>query len=424
MVSGVRLSDGSPKLPNVFTFGSFTYSLYTLPIPDRKAVSAVKNSQKGKINLFLGGLFEKYRQNPDYFVDFGFSVFSGTKEFKGKIKPAETGFTVSFAGDVLCKDEDEAADRVCALVIEYDRAIIFYEERGLRSEIEADDRNVKVSKKEIKQTPVKETNLKEKEYNISLHKAKDLLFELGYTTAEGKLRNDMIRKYNQTDRFIDLIGEMFDGREKLRIVDCACGKSYLSFVLNYWLWQEKRIRAEFTGIDISEQVIAESRKKAEHLGYSNMKFIQKDLSKIDDCELEAPDAVISLHACDTATDMAMGYGIRNGAKNIICVPCCHKELLEKYQSPTVEPLVKHGIFRARFNAILTDSLRVLKLEACGYKVSCVEYCSPLDTPKNLLIKAQKISDGNREAEQEYRRMLKEFNVFPAIEIYSNKAYCQ
>ena len=383
----------------------------------------MKNSQKGKINLFLGGFFEKYKQNPDYFVAFGFSVFSGTKEFRGTIKPENNGFTVSFAGDIFLDNEDAAADQVCDIVIAYDRAVIFYEERGIRNEIEADDRNVRVNKKETESVPEKKKNLKEKEYHISLHKAKDLLFELGYTTAEGKLRNDMIRKYNQTDRFIDLIEDLFEGKEKLRIVDCACGKSYLSFVLNYWLWQEKRIRTEFTGIDISEHTIAESRKKAKNLGYSNMRFIQKDLSQIDDGEFKAPDAVISLHACDTATDMAMGYGIRNRAKAIICVPCCHKELLEKYQNPDIAPLVKHGLFRARFNDLLTDSLRVLKLEACGYKVSCVEYCSPLDTPKNLLIKAQKTADYNKEAEEEYRETLKKFQVFPAIELYSNSRFC-
>lgn len=382
----------------------------------------MKNSQKTKITLFLGGFFEKYTQNPDYFVGFTFSVFSGTKEFKGRIKPETKGFTVSFAGDIFCENEDKAAEKIADLVIEYDRAIIRYEERGLQSEIEADDRNVKVSKKEKKEDIVKDNNLKQKEYHISLHKAKALLFELGYTTAEGKIRNDMIRKYNQTDRFIDLIEDMFDGKEKLRIVDCACGKSYLSFVLNYWLWQEKRIRADFTGIDISEQTIKESRKKAQNLGYSNMKFLNQDLSQIDDNELQSPDLVISLHACDVATDMAMGYGIRNEAKAIICVPCCHKELLEKYENETISPLVKHGIFRARFNDLLTDSLRVLKLEACGYKVSCVEYCSPLDTPKNLLIKAQKIADRNPEAEKEYRCMLQEFHVTPSIEFYSSKAF--
>ena len=148
-----------------------------------------------------------------------------------------------------------------------------------------------------------------------------------------------------------------------------------------------------------------------------MRFVCEDLRTYD-----APraDAVISLHACDVATDMALGFAIRHNAKNIICVPCCHKELLDTYKTPDLDPIIKHGVFRARLNYILTDGLRCLKLEACGYKVSCVEYCSPLDTPKNLLIKAKKVSDGDLKAEAEYRRLLSELGVRPSIEYYSVK----
>ncbi len=240
---------------------------------------------------------------------------------------------------------------------------------------------------------------------------------LGFMTADGKIKNDMIRKYNQTDRFLDLVGGMFDGMNDITVVDCACGKSYLSFILNYYLWEQRHVRAKFIGIDIKPNVIEESGKIAADLGYNNMTFICEDLRTYD-----APraDTVISLHACDTATDMALGFAIRHDAKNIICVPCCHKELLDTYKKPDLDPIIKHGVFRTRLNDILTDGLRCLKLEACGYKVSCVEYCSPLDTPKNLLIKAKKVSDRDPKAEAEYRRLLSELNVRPSIEYYSLK----
>ena len=197
----------------------------------------------------------------------------------------------------------------------------------------------------------------------------------------------------------------------------------MSFVLNYWLWQEKRIKAKFIGLDISEKVIEESKKTAEKLGYSNMEFFQKDLSLLENSELEKninPDIVISLHACDTATDMALGYAIRKKAKSVICVPCCHKEMLESLKNPDIDALTQnHGIMRERFNSIMTDCIRMLKLESKGYDVSCVEYCSPLDTPKNLLIKAIKVRERNPEKEKAYYDTLKNFHVSPSIEIYSD-----
>ncbi|MDF2686284.1 MAG: SAM-dependent methyltransferase, partial [Clostridia bacterium] len=114
------------------------------------------------------------------------------------------------------------------------------------------------------------------------------------------------------------------------------------------------------------------------------------------------------------------YAIRNNAKNIICVPCCHKELLDKFKKEDMEPILKHGVLKARFNDIITDGIRMAKLEACGYKVSCVEYCSPLDTPKNLLIKAEKISSSDFNSQKKYSELLKILGVLPAIEIYSIK----
>ena len=123
---------------------------------------------------------------------------------------------------------------------------------------------------------------------------------------------------------------------------------------------------------------------------------------------EKRDRGDSLHACDIATDLALAAALRARAKYIACVPCCHKELLDQYHLPGLEPLTKYGVFKARFNDVLTDSMRALRLEAAGYKVSVVEYISPLDTPKNLLIRAVRTGQDNPRARQEYdavRRLL-------------------
>ena len=373
--------------------------------------------QKGKIDLMLSGFGAKYEQAPDYFIALRWTVVSGGKTYNGSAEREETGgFLYSFAGTRQTESMEELLGWISDAVLRYDSAKIEYWERGRLSRICADDRNVRMEKEEI-QEDASAFGLKNKKYNLDLKTAAPLLKVLGFMTEDGKLRNSMIRKYNQTDRFLDLVGDLFDGKNNLTVVDCACGKSYLSFILNHYLWEKKHIRANFVAIDIKDVVIRDSNEMAEKLGYKNMKFVCEDLRFFDEGQ---PDAVISLHACDTATDMALGYAIRNNARIIVCVPCCHKELLDQYRMPQLDGILRHGIFRARMNDILTDGLLCMKLEACGYRVSCVEYCSPLDTPKNLLIRAEKVSDGNPEAEASYRKLLAELGVHPAIETYSCK----
>ncbi|PWM43230.1 MAG: SAM-dependent methyltransferase [Clostridiales bacterium] len=374
----------------------------------------MNGKQKPKILMLLNGFSSKYGENPDYFDIININAVSGAKTYTGTVTVNEKTIEYAFGASKTFKSFDEMINELVQALLGYDSVSVEYIERGTGTRIVADDRNVKLEKFEIKDN-AKAFGLKSKKYNLDLGKAAQLLKTIGFMTDDGKLKNDMIRKYNQTDRFLDLTGDLFDGKKNLTVVDCACGKSYLSFVLNHYLWEEKHIRARFVGIDIKQNVIDESRRIADTLGYKNMEFICEDLRTFDGIK---PDAVISLHACDVATDMALGFAIRNGAKSIICVPCCHKELLDKYQKPDLEPIIKHGIFRARLNDILTDGLRTLKLEACGYKVSCVEYCSPLDTPKNLLIRAQKVCERDKKAEDEYYNLLSQLKVMPSIEIYS------
>ena len=153
-----------------------------------------------------------------------------------------------------------------------------------------------------------------------------MLKEIGILTAQGKLKNDMVRKYNQIDHYVELVAPMFEKEtEEILLLDCACGKSYLSFVMNYYLRDVLKKRCRIIGIDYNQHVVEESAKMAKRLGYHNMQFIQADLRKYE--PPEHVTAVISLHACDIATDLALGTAIKAKAKYIACVPCCHKELL-------------------------------------------------------------------------------------------------
>ena len=375
----------------------------------------MNQQQKSKIELFFGGFSERYRSAGEYFVEISFDFISGRKTYNGKIIKADNGFEYRFSGKRNSSDLSQALQFLLDDLLKYDSAIVRYKERGLTTELHADGRNVKIVKREEANDTVSVPTTK-KEYQIDLRKASKLMTALGYCDKDGKLRNDMIRKYNQTNHILELISDLFEGKNDITVVDCACGKSYLSFVLNYYLWEEKRIRAHFVGIDISPKVIDASKKIAQELGYTNMEFICEDLRTYESDF--HPDVVISLHACDTATDMALGYALRHKAESIVCVPCCHKELLKQYKIDFFEPITTHGVFRARLNDLITDGLRAMKLESEGYDVRCVEFCSPIDTPKNLLISAKKVSKENRSVKEQYYNLLSQWNVKPSMEYYS------
>ncbi|MBO5247893.1 MAG: SAM-dependent methyltransferase [Clostridia bacterium] len=375
----------------------------------------MNQQQKAKIDLFFSGFSERYKNNSEYFVEISFDFTSGRKTYSGKILSTDEKFEYRFSGKRTAEDLPLALSFLLEDLMKYDSAVVRYKERGLTTELLADGKNVKIVKRE-EVNEVSSAPSAKSEYQIDLRKASELMTALGYCDKDGKLRNDMIRKYNQTNHILSLISDLFVGKNDITIVDCACGKSYLSFVLNYFLWEEKRIRAHFVCIDISPKVIQASKEIARRLGYTNMEFICEDLRTYESDF--HPDAVISLHACDTATDMALGYALRHRAESIICVPCCHKELLKQYKIEDFEPITSHGVFRARLNDLITDGLRAMKLESEGYDVRCVEFCSPIDTPKNLLISAKKVSNENRKMKEKYYDLLSDWSVRPSLEYYA------
>ena len=373
--------------------------------------------QKGdlaKLRLLLSGIAARLDKNRDYFVQADCTFTSGKKKFPAKLTRAEENYVLGFQGSTRPAD----ADSFCAFFIEqaekFDESMLVYTERSTVVALSVTARGVQMKQAEREATAEEKSAAANplldsgRQYLIRVDQAAALLREIGILTAEGKLKNDMIRKYNQIDHYVELVAPMFekDDSEEIVLLDCACGKSYLSFVMNYYLHEVLRRRCRVIGVDINEHVIEESRAMAKRLGYHNMVFQCADLRTYQ--PPKNVTAVISLHACDIATVLALSTAIRARAKYIACVPCCHKELLDQYTLPGLEPLTKFGVFKARFNDVLTDSMRALKLEAEGYKVSVVEYISPLDTPKNLLIRAVRTGQDNLRARQEYnavRRVL-------------------
>lgn len=373
-----------------------------------------------KMKFFFLGLENKFNENSDLFKDIKVTYKTGLKNFKGvgtfnngKISYNFNGITKDFSIKDLLNHISLEAEK-------YDSLSLTYSERGSELIITCDNKDVKMNTKEIEASKILDehndtSSLLNRNYLIKVGPANELLKAIGIMSKDGKILNDKIRKYNQIDHYVELIDkelEKLPKNENITILDCGCGKSYLTFVLNYYLTEVKKIKCNFIGIDISDKVIAASKNIASSLGYRNMEFLAMDIK--DFKPKKKINMVMSLHACDTATDMALALGIKVQSDLIIAVPCCHKELLSQYSYEPFKSITKYGILKARMADALTDGMRGMMLEAKGYNVSIVEYISPLETPKNLMIRAVKTSNENPKLFTEYINLCTELHANPAL----------
>ena len=374
----------------------------------------MNSSSINKLSFYIEMLKARYGSG-DYFKEIEITLKSGTKTFPAGVTKDNDTLYLTYGGE---KKVFSWGD-ICEISKEYDSLFLIYRERGTNAVINADNKNVTLKYEDSALSEESTTaTVGKREYLIAPPKANDLLKEIGIMGQNGKIKNDMIRKYNQIDHFVELIADHLKSLNgKIEVLDCACGKSYLSFALNYYLCDVLKKDCHVTGIDYSETVINASKRSAKNLGYSNMTFIQADLTEY--VPEKKPDVVISLHACDTATDLAIAAGINSGARAIFAVPCCHRELLGQYSYEPFSPLLKHGIFKARQADLITDSVRCLLLEAMGYSVTAQEYISPVETPKNLLIKAFKDGKGSRTATEDYLKIKKMLGITPKLETLIN-----
>lgn len=212
------------------------------------------------------------------------------------------------------------------------------------------------------------------------------LYELGITTADGKVKADKQVKFRQIDRFADIVGGLIDERA-VKIVDFGCGKSYLDFVLREYL-DSKGIRAEIAGLDIRPDVIETCETLRRKLGYDNMRFVCADAK---DYPLTGADMVVSLHACDTATDHALYQAVRAGVKYIVSVPCCQHEINATMTGGGL--FAEYGIIKERAAALATDAVRAALLESVGYNVQVLEYVDDEHSLKNIMLRCVRRPDG-------------------------------
>ena len=382
----------------------------------------MNNQNIQKLALFLTGIEQRIIDNLDFFKKVSANYKSGTKTYPAGITAENGKLQLKFNGVTEILEISWLAARLSKLAGNYDSVTITYEERGTTIFIEADNKNVKMSTrqnaKENTGAPHSEiSQVGNRDYYIKLGHADELLKEIGILSNDGKVKNDMIRKYNQIDHFVELMHDLLEDlsqkHESINVLDCACGKSYLSFVLNYYIREVMKKTCYFIGLDYSDTVIEASKRMAFNLHYSNMEFKVTDIR--DYHARRDIHLVISLHACDTATDEAIALAVNNNVGAMVMVPCCHRELLSQLDYKPLEHIFRFGILKARISDALTDGLRGMLLEALGYKVSLVEYISPLETPKNLMIRAEKTGKPNTGVMDEYGKLKELLNVNPTLE---------
>lgn len=370
-----------------------------------------------KLTLFLTGIENRIDEKLEYFKGIEIIFKSGTKEFSGSVSLSGDKLKVSYSGNTETIERSWLALRLAKLAQSYDSLILTYEERGSTIIIEADDKNVKMKTTENKVEADEFPQVSKRDYYIKIGQADALLKEIGILASNGKIKNDMIRKYNQIDRFVELIDDMLKeflkDHESITVLDCGCGKSYLTFVLNYYIKDVLKKPCHFIGLDNSSTVIEASRRMAANLEYHNMEFKVTDISSYK--AQRDIHMVISLHACNTATDQAIALAVNNNVKSIVVVPCCQQEILSQYSYPPFEAIIKHGLLKTRMADIITDGIRALLLEAIGFKVSVVEYISPVETPKNLMIRAVKAHQPNAAMLKEYYQLKEMLNINPTLE---------
>lgn len=264
---------------------------------------------------------------------------------------------------------------------------------------------------------VKEVNLshnRSKKYILEEGMNVPFLQDLGVMTSEGKVVRTKFDKFRQINRFLEFVEDILpqlDKNKEITILDFGCGKSYLTFAMYYYLHELKKYDVRIIGLDLKTDVIRHCNELSEKYGYEKLKFLEGNIA--DYTGVDEVDMVVTLHACDTATDFALDKAVGWNAKVILSVPCCQHELNGQMKNDLLAPLFKYGLIKERMAALITDAMRAEYLESQGYDAQILEFIDMEHTPKNILIRA--VKTGKKKNNQESIQACEEFfHITPTL----------
>ncbi len=286
---------------------------------------------------------------------------------------------------------------------------------------------IKRKRRQKAAAPADRSHNRKKHYILEEGIPVPFLQDLGVMTEEGKIVRTKTDKFRQINRFLefveDILPRLDKGRE-LTILDFGCGKSYLTFAMYYYLHDLKGYDIRIIGLDLKSEVIAHCGKLAKKYGYEKLTFLEGDIADYDG--VDRVDMVVTLHACDTATDYALAKAVGWGAEVILSVPCCQHELNAQFaedreqtkeqieRESCLAPVMDYGLLRERFAALATDGLRAKYLESVGYETQVLEFIDMEHTPKNILIRAVKSGKENEKAAEEIKKCIQFLGVSPTL----------
>ena len=257
--------------------------------------------------------------------------------------------------------------------------------------------------------------------NYAIQHIQELNILTGLASPNGNDYKERQRKHQQLADYYTTVKatvRKLSTKRTLYFYDCACGRGYLSFYLNHRLRQDGYTNIEFIGIDLNEALIERCKQAAAKLNMSNMHFYASSIA--DFTFAHQPDIIYSLHACDGATDQMIHKGISNDAKHILSVSCCQHEVRNRMKEYSLSAVTRHNPYKERLADMVSDSLRALMLEASGYKVCVFEFVAGTCTPKNIMLKCEKVQVSEHRREQalaEYERLSELVKVKPPLSTY-------